>query len=646
MNEAIEYIGPFELRGELGQGAMARVWRAWDPTLSREVAIKEPLFDSNLPEEERARLSDRFVREARTVARLNHPGIVTIYAANVYNGNRPAIVMELVEGHTLGALLRRNGPLDAPMAINVLDQLLDAVGFAHACGVVHRDIKPDNIFVRSDGMVKLADFGIAHVDGGNASRFTKAGSMLGTPAYMSPEQARGHEADRRSDLFSVGVVAYEMLAGYNPFCLGGGDPTEVLRRIVYESVPELSPELVVGLPVDIRPAIMAALSKDPDERPQSADQFKRMLHGRAPGYEAGSRPVAVPSRGLSSDSRGRYDGTSSFSNSATEAIDDSTDGRGASSRWIPAVVAGLCAVALLVILLGASSGRGGGGGGAGAGKMGSTLNSSITAVSTTASSATSVSEGSSTSSSAAGRAGAGAAANTVNMASVVAQPSTETSTSVSGPNSVAVPSSTTSVSESGNTMDGNQVAQQGTGADAQPNSSQSPTGNQGAKGSSDDPKGEDTKNGAKDGGNNSANTEAKPTTTGDEAADAFIGRWELVEMKENGVAVVSGEIASAKEVDHGSIAIFSEDKTLELKSFDGNSLLKGTWDAKSAQEGTAKFDGKEIGLKIVNGRLEMSENGSIFTFEKAKTVKTTSKESSISSSATSGSTSNSASLAD
>ena len=265
-------IGPYELRGELGRGAMARVWRAWDPNLQREVAIKEPLFDPSLPPDVLDEMGRRFVAEGRAAARLSHPNIVAIYAADVWDG-RPAIVMELVEGATLSDILRR-GPLTPTDALSVLDQLLDAAGYAHARGVVHRDIKPDNVFVGTDGRVRLADFGVARVDNG-ATRATMAGAVLGTPGYMSPEQARGDVVDSRSDIFSIGVVAHEMLSGSNPF--GSGETTAMLYRIVHEPPAELPPSASEGLPADLRPAIMAALAKDPATRPQTAADFKAML---------------------------------------------------------------------------------------------------------------------------------------------------------------------------------------------------------------------------------------------------------------------------------------------------------------------------------------------------------------------------------
>lgn len=270
------HIGPYELRGELGRGAMARVWRAWDPALEREVAIKEPLFDERLPQTVLDEMARRFVAEGRAAARLSHSGIVTTYATDVFDG-RPALVMELVEGSTLSSLLAA-GPLSPDEALSVLDQLLEAVGYAHAHGVVHRDIKPDNIFVTPAGQVKLADFGIARIEGAGATRLTAAGSVLGTPGYMSPEQATGKPVDARSDLFSVGVVAYEMLTGEIPFAAGSPDTTTLIYRIVHEPAPPLSLR-APGVSRRVAEAIMAALEKDPSARPQSADEFRALLHG-------------------------------------------------------------------------------------------------------------------------------------------------------------------------------------------------------------------------------------------------------------------------------------------------------------------------------------------------------------------------------
>ena len=274
-------LGPYELRELLGEGAMARVWRAWDPHLEREVAIKEPKLDPNASPEVTTELNHRFVNEAKAAARMNHGNIVTIYSADVYEG-RPAIVMELVDGITLRMLLDNVHRLEPAQVLTVADQLLDAVAYAHAEGIVHRDIKPENIFIDGTGTtVKLADFGIAHIDDSSATHATIAGTVLGTVGYMSPEQVRGMAVDARSDLFSVGVVLYEMLTGKNPFVSSddASNITSIMYRTVHEPAPELPEAASIGLPADLRPAIMAALAKDPADRPQSATEFKAMLHG-------------------------------------------------------------------------------------------------------------------------------------------------------------------------------------------------------------------------------------------------------------------------------------------------------------------------------------------------------------------------------
>lgn len=324
-------LGPYELLDELGHGAMARVWRAWDPNLEREVAIKEPLFDQDLSSGLTEEMGRRFVSEGRIAARLAHPGIVTIYAADVWEG-RPGIVMELIRGETLAQHLRRErmAPSDS---FAILDQLLDAVGYAHAQGVVHRDIKPDNIFLTNDGRVKLADFGIARMDGSMA---TIAGSVLGTPGYMSPEQATGGDVDQRSDIFSVGVVAYELFAGRNPFGAGEGtDATTLIYRIVHEEPLEMPKDVSAGLPVDVRPAIMAALAKRPADRPQSAEEFRSMLYGASRDR---NRSTAVSSR---------------LRPAPTE--------RRSPTPWMPYAVVALIGVAAIGFMLFGATGTGGGG---------------------------------------------------------------------------------------------------------------------------------------------------------------------------------------------------------------------------------------------------------------------------------------------
>ena len=269
---------------------MAVVWRAWDPVLGREVAIKEPLLPGGADPATAAEYAARFIREGQAAARLSHPGIVGIYAADIYQ-DRLALVMELVEGETLGQLIGR-GPVDPPTALDILEQLLDALAFAHGQGVIHGDIKPDNIFLTSSGQVKLAGFGIPHV--GDDPALARAGLVRGTPGYMAPEQISGDPVDTRADLFALGVVAYEMLTGKNPFGASDGLPANaVMYRTLYQAPPEIPQKTLAGLPRDIRPVLDVALAKDPNSRFPDAESFLAALRGTA-SVSAVAAPGKVP----------------------------------------------------------------------------------------------------------------------------------------------------------------------------------------------------------------------------------------------------------------------------------------------------------------------------------------------------------------
>ena len=293
MNETADHIGPFQIRGKLGRGAMAVVWRGYDPSLDREVAIKEPLLPPESSDEVRLEFAHRFIREGRAAARLNHPGIVTIYSAAAYE-RRPVIVMELIEGPTLRTVLK-GGRLTTQQTFALLDQLLQAVGYAHEHGITHRDLKPDNVFITREGTVKLADFGIAQlgnrgtVDAGagagpaaDAPALTRVGQLLGTPAYMSPERIRGEAVDARCDVFALGVIAYECLAGANPF--GSESSTHyatIIHRIMSEPTPPL--ELTDSVAGPLAGVIAKALEKQRENRFENAVAMLSAWRSAYPG---------------------------------------------------------------------------------------------------------------------------------------------------------------------------------------------------------------------------------------------------------------------------------------------------------------------------------------------------------------------------
>ena len=247
---------------KLGSGGMADVYLAEDQELGRRVALK--LLDDRHASDEQ--FVERFRREAQSAAGLNHPSIVSIFDRGYAEGTY-YIAMEYLDGRTLKELLVKNGPTPVPIAIDYARQILGALAFAHRNGIVHRDIKPHNIVVGGDGRLKVTDFGIAR---SGASQMTEAGSIVGTAQYLSPEQARGAPVDPRSDIYSLGVVLYEMLTGQVPF--SGDTPVEIAMKHLSQ-VPEPPSKLRDGIPHDLDAVVMRALAKDPEQRYATAEEM-------------------------------------------------------------------------------------------------------------------------------------------------------------------------------------------------------------------------------------------------------------------------------------------------------------------------------------------------------------------------------------
>jgi eukaryotic-like serine/threonine-protein kinase len=247
---------------KLGSGGMADVYLAEDQELGRRVALK--LLDDRHASDEQ--FVERFRREAQSAAGLNHPSIVSIFDRGYAEGTY-YIAMEFLDGRTLKELLVKNGPTPVPIAIDYARQILGALAFAHRNGIVHRDIKPHNIVVGGDGRLKVTDFGIAR---SGASQMTEAGSIVGTAQYLSPEQARGAPVDPRSDLYSLGIVLYEMLTGRVPFT--GETPVEIAMKHLSQ-VPEPPSKIRSGVPHDLDAIVMRALAKDPEQRYASAEEM-------------------------------------------------------------------------------------------------------------------------------------------------------------------------------------------------------------------------------------------------------------------------------------------------------------------------------------------------------------------------------------
>jgi serine/threonine protein kinase len=255
--------GRYRVERVLGDGAMAKVVLARDEALDRQVAVK--LLDDRLAANREFRA--RFTREGRLAAGLSHPNVVTVFDAGEAEG-QPYIVMEYVDGQTLEERLRSEGALDPEEVRAVALQVAAGLEHAHAQGLVHRDLKPGNLIQRTDGTIKIADFGIAR--GSHGTELTETGAIVGTAAYLAPEQAEGGEVTPRTDLYALGTVLHELLTGRRPFQV---ESLADLGRRRTEPVPELPP----FVPADLRHAVTRMLAPDPADRPASAAELREML---------------------------------------------------------------------------------------------------------------------------------------------------------------------------------------------------------------------------------------------------------------------------------------------------------------------------------------------------------------------------------
>jgi serine/threonine protein kinase len=286
------YIGKYRVKGELGRGGMGAVYLAEQPGLGREVAIKE-LIQSAATDPTALK---RFLQEAQVMARTSHPNLVQVHDLEL-SGEANYIVLEFVRGKSLRDWINR-GPIPPPQVFAVMHGVLQALDYAHKHAIVHRDMKPENVLLSDDGMVKVADFGIARLtdDTGVGGTATKTGTTVGTPQYMSPEQVASSKVDGRSDLYSAGIMFYELVAGQPPFTASESDGPFTLMAKHVQAPPKPPSLHRPGLDPGLEEAILKSISKRPEDRFQTGQEFDDVLSRLAdrlfPGWQRSLEPGA------------------------------------------------------------------------------------------------------------------------------------------------------------------------------------------------------------------------------------------------------------------------------------------------------------------------------------------------------------------
>jgi len=303
MGNIPQTVGRFEIIEELGRGAMGVVYKARDPAIGRTVAIKMVALSQFLNEEQREEFKDRFFREARAAGALSHPNAVSIYDIDEHDGV-PFMAIEFIDGMSLSGLIESRGAVSCEDALSITRQVAGALANAHEAGIIHRDIKPDNILIDAKGRAVVTDFGVARME---QSNLTRTGEVLGTPFFMSPEQVLGESIDGRSDIFSLGVVLYLMLTGARPFA--GDSISSVCYHIVHSDPAPFPRDK--GIPPAAAAILERMLAKKREDRFANADDVAAaldpLLPGTQPSHPAVSSAMsgattAMPSDGLRLDS--------------------------------------------------------------------------------------------------------------------------------------------------------------------------------------------------------------------------------------------------------------------------------------------------------------------------------------------------------